>query len=64
MVKVNGENFDIAGQTVTEFLSHQNYDLKKIAVERNEEIVPKKQYDTTVLQDGDILEVVSFMGGG
>jgi sulfur carrier protein len=33
-------------------------------VERNEEIVKKAAYGTTVLKDGDALEVVSFMGGG
>ena len=34
------------------------------AVERNGDIVPKAQYDETVLKDGDSVEVVSFVGGG
>ena len=64
MVKVNGVELDIAGKTVTEYLTTTNYDPKRIAVERNGDIVPKAQYGETVLKDGDSLEVVSFVGGG
>ncbi len=64
MVKVNGTELDIAGKTVTEYLAATNYDLKRIAVERNGDIVFKSQYDVTVIEDGDSLEVVSFVGGG
>ena len=42
----------------------QQYDPKRIAVERNGDIVPKAQYPDTVLEDGDSVEVVSFVGGG
>ena len=64
MVKVNGTELDIAGKTLTEYLSTTNYDMKRIAVERNGDIVPKARYSETVLQDGDSIEVVSFVGGG
>ena len=64
MVKVNGTELDIAGKTVAEYLAATNYDPRRIAVERNGEIVFKSQYSETVLQDGDSLEVVSFVGGG
>ena len=64
MVKVNGTEFDFAGKTVTEYLATTNYDPKRIAVERNGDIVFKSQYDVTVLEDGDSLEIVSFVGGG
>ena len=64
MVKVNGTELDIAGKTLTEYLATTNYDIKRIAVERNGDIVPKAQYGETVLQNGDSLEVVSFVGGG
>lgn len=64
MVKVNGELMDIAGKTISEYLATTNYDLKRIAVERNGEIVFKSRYVQTVLADGDIVEVVSFVGGG
>ena len=64
MVKINGETFDIAGKTVAEYLATTSYDTKRIAVERNGDIVPKALYDKTVLDDGDSIEVVSFVGGG
>ena len=64
MVKVNSEEMDIAGKTVAEYLSTTNYDSKRIAVERNGDIIFKSQYDSTVLEDGDSIEVVSFVGGG
>ena len=64
MVKVNGEPKDIAGKTIAEYLATTNYDEKRIAIERNGDIVPKAQYGETVLHDGDSLEVVSFVGGG
>ena len=50
--------------TLSEFLNEEQYDLTKIAVERNGQIVPKADYDQTMLADGDHLEIVSFVGGG
>ena len=64
MVKINGEELNIDGKTVSEYLAEKNYDVKRVAVERNGDIVPKSQYDKTILQDGDSIEVVSFVGGG
>ena len=64
MVKVNGAELDIAGKTVAEYLATTKYDPKRIAVERNGDIVFKSQYEEIVLKDGDSLEVVSFVGGG
>ena len=64
MVKVIGTELDIAGNTLTEYFATTNYDVKRIAVERNGDIVPKAQYGETVLQDGDSIEIVSFVGGG
>ena len=64
MVKVNGTELDVAGKTVLEYLATTGYDPKRIAVERNGDIVFKSQYDVTVIDDGDSLEIVSFVGGG
>lgn len=64
MVKINGKELNVAGNTVAEYLRATNYDPKRVAVERNGEIVPKAQYGETVLVDGDSIEVVSFVGGG
>ena len=64
MVKINGEELDVAGKTIAEYLATTNFDPKRIAVERNGDIVFKSQYGETLLQDGDSVEVVSFVGGG
>ncbi len=64
MVKINGENLPLAGKTVAEYLEQTNYDKNRIAIERNGQIVPKTAYAETKLEDGDCLEVVSFVGGG
>mgnify|MGYP001054081459 FL=1 len=64
MVKINGIPFDIAGKTLAEYLNGTEYEPKRIAVERNGEIVPKTQYSKTVLKSGDIIEIVNFVGGG
>lgn len=64
MVKINGQEFDIAGKTLSEYLITTDYNPKRIAVERNGDIVPKADYENTILCDGDSIEVVSFVGGG
>ena len=64
MVKINGENIDIDGKSVSEYLTSAGYDLMRVAVELNSNIVPKAQYCDTIFKDGDNVEVVSFVGGG
>jgi sulfur carrier protein len=64
MVKINGELLDVAGKTITEYLSTTTYDTKRLAVERNGDIVPKAEYAVTIICDGDCVEVVVFVGGG
>ena len=64
MVKINGEEQNAAGLTMTALLKQDGYDPQKVAVELNEDILPKAQYESTVLQDGDAVEIVNFVGGG
>lgn len=64
MVKINGKECDVAGMILSEYLQQNGYKFERIAVERNEEIVPKASYGQVTLEDGDIVEVVSFVGGG
>ena len=64
MVKVNGEEKDIAGRTLAEYFETTKYDMKRVATEINGDIVPKATYADTVLADGDSIEIVSFVGGG
>ena len=64
MVKINGEQLDIAGKNILEYLLSAGYDTKRVAVELNGDILFKADYNKTILNDGDSLEVVSFVGGG
>ena len=50
--------------TLASLLRELGLDPRTVAVERNLEIVPRARYDTTVLCEGDTLEVVTFVGGG
>lgn len=63
MIAVNGEKLDFSG-TVTELLGVLGYGEKRVAVELNKNIVPKAEYENTVVSDGDRLEIVRFVGGG
>ncbi|OCL84108.1 sulfur carrier protein ThiS [Arcobacter porcinus] len=47
-----------------DFLISKDYDLSKIAIELNKQIVSKKDYENTILKDSDSLEIVWFVGGG
>lgn len=51
-------------QSLIDYLRQQNYDVTKIAVERNGEIIPKDFYHSTILGEEDQLEIVHFVGGG
>ena len=64
MVTVNGEKVEAVGKNLAEYLEEKTFDIKKIAVEINGDIVPKSKYSETLLQEGDKVEVVSFVGGG
>ncbi|UPY36851.1 sulfur carrier protein ThiS [Sediminicoccus sp. KRV36] len=62
---VNGEPLAVApGSSVTDLLARIGLAERKVAVERNLEIVPRSQYTTTRLADGDAIEIVHFIGGG
>ena len=64
MVKINGTESDVAGQTIAQCLAQAGWDTGRLAVERNGNIVPRAQYEQTVLENGDVLEIVRFVGGG
>ena len=64
MVKINGVPMELAGQTLATYLENTDYNPKRIAIERNGEIVPKSQYTTTILENEDVIEIGSFVGGG
>lgn len=64
-ITVNGEEKSFDGPlTVEGLLSALDLPARKIAVERNLEIVPKSQFGETAIADGDRIEIVQFVGGG
>ncbi|MCD8353919.1 MAG: sulfur carrier protein ThiS [Clostridiales bacterium] len=64
MVTINGEPVAAAGESVAHYLERAGYRKEYIVVERNLDIVPKANYETELLQDGDTVEIVQFVGGG
>lgn len=64
MVRINGEPQAKEGLSVADYLAEAGYDRRAVAVEHNGVILAREAYDTTVLSDGDEVEVVCFMGGG
>ncbi len=65
VLTVNGETLELPGpNNVAGLVAHLGLDVRKVAVELNREIVPRSTYTQAVLADGDILEIVHFIGGG
>lgn len=63
-IQVNGEDREVAATTLTGLVEELGLDPRKVAIERNLEIVPKSLHATTALTDGDRIEIVQFVGGG
>lgn len=62
---LNGEPRTVAGVSdVAGLVAQLGLDARKVAVERNLEIVPRSAYAKTALADGDRIEIVHFIGGG
>jgi thiamine biosynthesis protein ThiS len=64
-IRLNGETHELAGPlTVTALLASLDIDPRRVAVEHNLVVVKRAAYDTTVVSEGDEVEVVNFVGGG
>ena len=63
---INGQDYhDLPdGMTIAALIAHLELPGKKIAVERNLDVVPKSTFGEVVLKDGDRLEIIHFIGGG
>ena len=65
MIILNGKEKEFEGEvTVEDFIRQQHYKKEQVAVEINEKIITKTDYSETVVKDGDVIEILSFMGGG
>ncbi len=64
-VTLNGKQVELEDvRTIADLLRWRGLDPRLVAVEHNGEIVPRDQYEQRELRDGDVLEVVHFVGGG
>lgn len=64
MVIVNGKERTLEGLTLAELLAKDAYQVDRVVVELNGQIIPPDAYATTQVSAGDQVEVVSFVGGG
>jgi sulfur carrier protein len=61
---VNGDEMDFTGDTVSDLVAALGLDARKVAVERNLDICPRSSFGEVLLQEGDRVEIVHFIGGG
>jgi len=64
VIFVNGERKEVGPLSVLGLLENLEINPRRVAIELNLEILPKPDYATTALQDGDRVEIVHFVGGG
>ena len=64
-MRVNGKDIQLKETTtLSDFLKDNNYNLGRIVIELNGKIVSKDKYNTVNLKDTDVMEVLTFVGGG
>ena len=64
-IRVNGEPLEIAGPlAIAALLAQLGIDARRVAVEHNLVIVKRDRYDSTMIGEGDEVEIVNFVGGG
>ena len=64
-ITINGEVVEcVSNMTLAGVLACESYNLDRVAVEKNGVIIPRRDFDSDILFDGDKLEVVHFVGGG
>ena len=63
-IRVNGIEIEFEKKTVKELLDLYRFNPSKIMVEKNGRIIDKENYATETLNDGDVLEIARFVGGG
>lgn len=64
-IKLNGDPRELPGPlSVSHLLQELEIDARRVAVELNLTVVKKALYDSSVIKDGDEVEIVNFVGGG
>jgi thiamine biosynthesis protein ThiS len=64
-IRLNGEPHDLAGPlTIAALLAALDVDGRRVAVEHNLVVIKRTAYETTMIGEGDEIEIVNFVGGG
>lgn len=64
-IRLNGEPYEIpAPMTVAALLARLDIDARRVAVEHNFVVIKRDRYDSSLVGDGDEVEIVNFVGGG
>jgi sulfur carrier protein len=64
-IQLNGDPADVPGpMTVSALLAHLDIDGRRVAVELNLHVLKRAAFDTTIVNEGDEVEIVNFVGGG
>ena len=64
-ITLNGEKYNLeTGSNIVDLIEKLGLNIDKLAIERNLEIVPKSKFAMTIIEEGDKLEIVHFIGGG
>lgn len=64
-ITVNGEPRDVPDAlSVRQLIEHLGLTDGPVAVEKNRQVVPRAEHESTPIADGDVLEIVHFVGGG
>ena len=64
-ITLNGDSLELdAPMTVTEMLDYLDIDSRRVAVEHNLTVVKRAAFDSTLINAGDQIEIVNFVGGG
>ena len=64
-IRLNGDPFEIAApMSISALLADLKIDPRRVAVEHNLDVIKRARYDTTIINEGDEVEIVNFVGGG
>ena len=64
-ITLNGEKYTLeTGSNLVDLIEKLGLNINKLAIERNLEIVPRSKFSMTIIEEGDKLEIVHFIGGG
>ena len=64
-IRLNGETFPLPEPvSVAALLARLSIDGRRVAVELNESVIKRAAYEQTTVNDGDVVEIVNFVGGG